>query len=197
MAGILFVLVGCVPARADTLDTYQIDLVNTAFATIDLGVHGSFTYDATTLAFLAFTVTFDGLTYDLTSEANAPFIGGSTPLSSPSGCPGAASTPAYGFEIMSALVPGCKAFWGFSDSDYFFGFGVTTNFTGSDSISSTSFTGTPANTNEFGEGTFTSSLVSTTTTSATPEPGSLTLLGAGFFALAWMARRKRRCGISP
>jgi len=55
---------------------------------------GSFTYDSTTPTFSNFIVTWDGIPFDLTSSANAP-------INHSSGCTGEASTPAYGFALLS------------------------------------------------------------------------------------------------
>jgi hypothetical protein len=84
---------------------------------------GSFTYDPVT-GFSAFIVHWDGVDFDLTSSANSPHL---SPIST--GCASRASTPQYGFAIMSETVAGCSsAGWvGLvaATGDTFFAFFVT------------------------------------------------------------------------
>src|SRR4051794_32988245 len=61
---------------------------------------GSFIYDPIA-GFSNFTVEWFGNTFDLTSAANAPQVGGS-------GCDGEASTPAFGFIMMLESATGCN-----------------------------------------------------------------------------------------
>jgi hypothetical protein len=65
--------------------TYKINFTG---ALLPLPTSGSFTYDDTSAAFSGFGVSWSGQTYDLTAEANAPFIIGD-PCS---GLAGAAAT---------------------------------------------------------------------------------------------------------
>ena len=84
--------------------TYSIEFT-TSFGTAPSS--GSFTYDPST-GFSAFIVQWDGVTFDLTSAANAPLQFGST------GCDSEGSTPQYGFIIMSQIATGCNVsyMWG-------------------------------------------------------------------------------------
>src|SRR5262249_36580797 len=76
-----------------------------------LPTSGSFTYDPVS-GFSNFSVVWDNFTFDMTAAANAPSISGT-------GCSGEASTPSYGFAIMSQSLAGCTAsptyFWRGSD----------------------------------------------------------------------------------
>ena len=82
----------CMPAYADTITNYTINFTTASGSPTPLS--GSFTYDSTHPLFTNFLVAWDGKTFNLTAEANSPTTSGS-------GCTGEASTPAYGFGIMS------------------------------------------------------------------------------------------------
>jgi hypothetical protein len=78
--------------------TYNIEFT-TSFGTAPSS--GSFTYDPS-IGFSAFIVQWDGVTFNLTSAANAPLQFGST------GCDSEGSTPQYGFIIMAQIATGCN-----------------------------------------------------------------------------------------
>jgi hypothetical protein len=83
------------PTHADTITTYTINFTTTSGSPTPLS--GSFTYDSTTPLFTDFLVTWNGNTFNLTAEANSPTTGSS-------GCLGEASSPAYGFSMMSTSL---------------------------------------------------------------------------------------------
>jgi hypothetical protein len=67
----------CLLALFATLPAFGSDVFYTIDSTSGTpGFTGSFEYDTTGLDFVSFTVAWDGLTYDLTSSANSPSIGG-------------------------------------------------------------------------------------------------------------------------
>lgn len=79
--------------------TYNIEFT-TSFGTGPSS--GSFTYDPST-GFSDFIVQWDGVTFNLTSAANAPLLGTRS-----TGCDHRGSTPQYGFIIMSQSATGCN-----------------------------------------------------------------------------------------
>jgi hypothetical protein len=84
------------PVQAtDVITTYTINFTTTSGAA---PASGSFSYDSTNPQFTNFIVNWDGFSFDLTSSANSPSVG-------PSGCPGEASTPLYGFELITQTIP--------------------------------------------------------------------------------------------
>lgn len=87
---------GAKAAKADPIDltTYTINFTGTGL----LPTAGSFTYDPDTPNFTSFSVTYDGLIFDLTSSANAPNLQGSLP-----GC----LTGKAGAEATFALLTDC------------------------------------------------------------------------------------------
>src|SRR5215469_1023406 len=94
----LLLSIGLLVMRSQAAQTtYDIEFM-TSFGTAPSS--GSFTYDPST-GFSAFIVQWDGVTFDLTSAANAPLQFGTT------GCDGEGSTPQYGFIIMAEIATGC------------------------------------------------------------------------------------------
>jgi hypothetical protein len=109
---------------------------------------GSFTYDPSK-GFSAFIVQWNGVTFDLTSAANAPVQFGST------GCDSEGSTPQYGFIIMAQIATGCNVShsWGAQSTppNASFGFQLFNNTAAADEI----FLATNSGTNvAFGGGTW-------------------------------------------
>ena len=178
-AAALFLLTGAIaiPAHADVITTYDINFSGGA----PNPTSGSFTYDSTSPAFTNFLVIDNGITYDLTASANAPFVGGGT------GCAGEASTPAYGFAIISESLSGCSATPTYV---WYIGSGTTFTFDGFDSgaqgdsifsVPTGSTGGTP------------SAAWTITAVAAIPEVSSftLTLIGCLSIVSIVLFRRKR------
>jgi hypothetical protein len=94
----LALLLAAVPALAAT--TYEINFTVTDPLGAPSPTSGSFTWDGST--FSNFTVKWQGITFDLTASANAPALLGAT------GCNGEASTPSYGFILITQTATGCK-----------------------------------------------------------------------------------------
>ena len=91
-----FFLASFVPVtRAQTI-TYDINFTNTIPADGPSPSSGSFVYNYLTGRFVAFTVVWDGLTFDLTSSANNPNIIGTPPA-----CIGGATGPAATLALMT------------------------------------------------------------------------------------------------
>jgi len=187
LVGVLFASVSP-GALADTLTTYAITF------TLDPGytplpASGSFTYDSTNPQFSNFLVSWAGVTFDLTAVANAPHVTGL------SGCTGEASTPSFGFTIISQSASGCSSpvgyYWAglFLDGGYGeFAFGLYNSVSGS---SEDFFTGVPpftAHSDSTATGVWS---ISPTSTVTTPEPSAFVLLGLGMFALPGIRRSLR------
>jgi hypothetical protein len=132
-------------------------------------VSGDFYWDGT--SFSNFLVTWNGVTFDLTSSANAPTINVG------SGCAGAASTPAYGFLMMSENCPGASYGWTAQSLPFvsFFSFGENGNMI-------------------FGPGAIsaTASASGTWNIAQMPEPGTLGMLGLGGVLLGGIGLMRRR-----
>lgn len=171
-------------ALADTLTTYEITFTLAPGYT-PLPTSGSFTYDSTNPQFSNFLVSWAGATFDLTAVANAPHVTGS-------GCTGEASTPSFGFTIISQSASGCSSpigyYWaGLSFGDGFgeFAFGLYNSVSGS---SEDFFT---ANISGLGSGELSGTggwSISPTSTVITPEPSAFVLLWIGMFALLGIRR---------
>jgi hypothetical protein len=164
-------------SRADTITTYTINFTTTSGPA---PTSGSFTYDSTTPRFTNFLVVWEGITFDLTSSANAPIIAGT-------GCTGEASTPAYGFALMTLDITGCPITYLWigeqtPSGDEGFAFVATLpNFAGVDEVVVT-LVGPPPPFPGVATGRWAVSTI--------PEPASFVLLGSGLLAL-WGALRRR------
>ncbi len=150
---------------------------------------GSFTYNAATSQLSNFTVSWDAVTFDLTSSANG-FSGG---LGAPA-CVGNLSGGAAAFALLS---PGCPTFWVASaepeDNTVFavFQFGESdTALFGSSEVNAPNATDGDTG----ADGGFTIAAVQPTNSSSTPEPGTVALVAGG---LGLVLLRKRRSGNMP
>jgi hypothetical protein len=137
----------------------------------------TFSGDDVTQVFTNFTVNWNGITFDLTSSANAPTIGGT-------GCPGADSTPLYGFSILIQECSGATYQWNaatVSNGDSYFAF-VETNSGNNFIFATVSLPGTPV-----------AAASGTWFTTELPEPGTLEMLiGGGMLLIGvGLIRRKR------
>jgi hypothetical protein len=115
--GIGVLLIAAFGAPAAKADLYQINFTG------DLGsllpTAGSFTYDPTAQTFTAFTVTWDGMVFDLTNFANAPTAEPTFP-----GCIGSNTAGSAAFALLSGACnppqPEEGTSWG-ADSNPLFG----------------------------------------------------------------------------
>jgi hypothetical protein len=173
----LLLSVGLLVMRSQATPTsYKIQFTTT-FGTAPSS--GSFTYDPST-GFSAFLVQWDGVTFDLTSAANAPVQFGST------GCNSEGSTPQYGFIIMAQLATGCNVSysWGAQSTppppNASFSFQLFNNTAAADEIFLATNSGRNA---AFGGGTW--------RLSAVPEPSTLgyVLFGGLSILARWSAKR--------
>ena len=186
LVGVLFVSVSP-GALADTLTTYEITFTLFPGYT-PLPASGSFTYDSTNPQFSDFLVSWAGVTFDLTAVANAPHVTGS-------GCTGEASTPSFGFTIISRSASGCSSpasyYWAglFTDGGYGeFAFGLANSVSGSSEDFFTEVHPFAPHPDSTATGEWS---ISPTSTVTTPEPSAFVLLGIGMFALLGIRRSLR------
>jgi hypothetical protein len=174
--GVLLLLsVGFLVMRSQAAQiTYNIGFT-TSFGTAPSS--GSFTYDPST-GFSAFIVQWDGVTFNLTSAANAPLQFGST------GCDSEGSTPQYGFIIMAQIATGCNVSyaWGAQSTppSASFGFSLFDPTTAEDTIFLDTNNGAIL---AFGGGTWRLTAVPEPTTLGSALFGVLSILGR------WCAKR--------
>jgi hypothetical protein len=176
-----------VPARADTITTYNITFTA---STGTAPTFGQFTYDSTTPNFISFTVIWDGHTYDMTaSPGNA-----NAPGTNATGCTGEGSPgAAYGFEIMSQTLTGCPSaptyVWQTGTTSIapsYFDFYATVPPGHYDYIEGQNSAVADSNVSK---GTWSIAPVPPTTT---PEPGTLALVLTGSLSALLLARRQRK-----
>jgi hypothetical protein len=177
--GALLVTAFCDPvAKADLLDatTYTINFEGTG----TLPTAGSFTYDPDTSGFTNFFVTWIGLSFDLTSSANAPSMSPTIPS-----CLTGLSGGAASFALLSGA---CSAFWGATSEEI-----VTANFSfhtedGSNFLNVFDNLTIPFDfqpmTQAFGGWTITAEAT------PVPEPSSLIFFSASLLSVAFMARKR-------
>ena len=151
---------------------------------------GSFNYDPAD-GFSNFSVTLDGLSFDLTNSANNPAA------TSIDACPSSLTGAAFSFEVLTACNTG--SFNGsYATPDVGFNFfsngaNITIGFGGPSHQANTGFlyiiySSLPPLSNQFDvQGSFTVNEVP-----AVPEPSTLSLLGTGILALGARLRRARR-----
>jgi hypothetical protein len=188
LVGALFVSISP-GVLADTLTTYEITFTLNPGATT-LPASGSFTYDSTNPQFSNFLVSWGGVTFDLAPVANAPDVTGS-------GCTGEASTPSFGFTIISQSASGCSSPIGYYWAGLFepggfgeFAFGIYNSVSGfSEDFFTASLSGLGAS-EQAATGVFSITPTSTVITPE-PEPSAFVLLWIGMFALLGIRRSLR------
>jgi hypothetical protein len=167
--------------------TYDIDFTEFSGDNGPLPTEGSFTYDSTNPSFSDFTVTWDGIVFNLTSPANNPFISSMPPscLGGLGGATGAAAT----FDLLAGHCP--NSLWdGLQSTSP----AVGSNFsffsqTESQMISIETVLSGDTGANELqGLGSWTISAV--IPPSPVPEPNSVLLLATLFCACAFVVRKR-------
>jgi len=168
----LVILIGicAAAAQADTIQTYDIN-----FTGGSPNPTGQFTYDVTMNVFTAFTVTWDGIIFDLTTSANTPFTQGDCPTSDPQASfqfltSGKCGTSAIGQDWHTDAVP----------SPFFEVYGI-----GSDTFVNMAF-----GTFDVGPGNFTVNENGTFTTTLVPEPSSAILVLSALLPIAILTRKR-------
>lgn len=144
-----------------------------------LPTSGGFVYDAATTTFSNFQVTWQAITFDLTSTANSGPDFGITP-----GACGIASGASGSFQMLSG--PPCTTTWSaarlFGGADFSFSAVTFAPNAGTVQLRVLNLPD-PAKANERAEGTF--------SIAAVPEPSAGILFGLGLSALVLIARRFR------
>lgn len=175
--------------------TYEIDftlggVVNTLPGG-QLPTSGSFTYDPA-IGFTSFIVMWNGNVFDLTASANAPMLETTAPFPTWSECNDVASSPGFGFLIMSHTVTGCPLTYewdAYNGPGPFasFGFWEYLPYPPDPSLSELTYiinTGTPSNSppiNSAGQWSIT----------AVPEPTFMPVLILGIMLLPFVQRNRR------
>lgn len=135
---------------------------------------GSFTYDSAIPAFTSFTVVWNGLTFDLTSSANTPFLDGA--------CDTPAADPGDLFRILSGECGTNEKAWYAIVGGGFATYTQIGDFTYPDLGYANAYLPTLPNAiQQGGQGTY--------TISAVPEPASIVSAVIGGILLAWRVRR--------
>ena len=146
---------------------------------------GSFFYDATTETFTSFTVISNGITYDLTSEAQAPFVVGTCDT----GAPGGSGEDSFNFLLNPICGAGNSAsgWLDYPDEPRFlflrYSIDVADMFTIQSRNGSSIQVGPPT----YAGGTF-------SVTQAVPEPSSISLMLFGGVCLACRFRARQQNG---
>lgn len=145
---------------------------------------GSFTYDASTTTFSAFSVTWEGLNFDLTISAN-----------NPGGANGCTATPAQLFSVLAGgpgVCAGTNSIGWSGDTvtptQWLFGFSDTGTGSGPPSVGIGAQLIGPAHDPVATGGSF----LVTQATTGTPEPASIALTLAGAAGLLLRRRMSRR-----
>jgi len=183
----LLLLIASVLSLPALADNYTINFTQIAMGGV-APTSGSFTYVPGT-GFSNFVVVWSGLTFDLTSSANAPQVFGNNV------CTSQGSTPTFGFIIMSQIAscPGASSIvydWigGTDPGSTTFEFDLEVNVQpggGMDADILAALAATPTN---LSAGNWT--ITDTSTVGSVPEPASMLLLGSGVLGFAALIRRK-------
>ncbi len=179
--GVLLIAALGAPAAMASVITYDISFLGAGAPTA-----GSFTYDNDNPAspfFTAFSVTWDGINFDLTSEANSPVTSGTYP-----GCAsgsGAAATFAFMLGDCFPNPSGVTTQWfgnvPESPGEAYFTF-ITENNSTSSYFQVAGFTASNATASDSG----------VWTASEVPEPGTFLLVGVA--VCAFLARKRIALG---
>ncbi len=178
--GVLIIAALSAPAAmADVMTNYTINFTGTGI----LPTAGSFTYDSTTPQFSDFMVVWDGLTFDLTSAANAPNFEAGSPLPA---CVGGTADAEASFDLLSGDCKnppaGYEVSWA---AGSIFDFRIGNDNPPFDSLV-VEKAAPSRNGSDFGDGSWT---ITAVVPSAVPEPSSVMLL-ATLCALAFRARKR-------
>ena len=184
----------CLPAAGSEV-TYHVGFTGGSVMSTAVP-SGSFAYDPSA-GFSDFFVNWDGVTFDLTSAANAPGLA----TDPPTGCTSAASDHAYGFLLMSQTAAGCTVpaqyawsgmYFGEAGAQFTFILNVTSGLSvAQDEISAMVFSAVPESPMmDFGGGGW------EITEAGVPEPSTLAMGVAAALGLAGIrfAGRIRRRG---
>jgi hypothetical protein len=178
--GTLIGLFGSSAAAAPIL--YNIEFTSTIGPT---PTAGSFFYDATTETFTSFTVVSNGITYDLTSEAQTPFVVGTCDT----GAPGSSGEDSFNFLLNPTCGAGNSASgWiDYPDEPRFLFLRYSLDVADMFSITSRNGSSTGVAAPTFAQGTF-------SVTQAVPEQSSISLMLFGGACLAYRFRSRQQNG---
>ena len=166
-----------VPAANASPITYTINFTLGGGGTLPSA--GSFAYDSGTHTFSAFSVTWEGIAFDLTGSANAPVTAGSP-------C-GALTGGAASFALLSGACALDTVDW-FSHISPSPEFGFTTFVDPTNSILIWANAGSPTPPYDTSGGNWT--ITAGDPPPAEPEPTSLSLMVSGLFSGAVVARKR-------